>query len=266
MQKLIIIKLGGSVITDKTKSLTARRSTILRLGREIVEGQKKYPGKIIITHGSGSFGHPVAKKYKTHLGLINSNSLLGMVRTSEAAIKINRIVMENLLKSGLLARSFSPASMITAKNFNLNSCCIKPIELALDLNTVPVMYGDVVMDTEKGFCIFSAEKVIATIAKSLSKNYRIDKIIYCTDTDGVYDEKGKTISKISQKNFSTIKQAISGSKSNDVTGGMFHKVIESLKFSERYRTEVFLINGNKQNELREVILKNNYERGTLIAG
>ena len=193
MQNLIIIKLGGSVVTDKTKPFYAKERVIRRLGEEIDRARKEYKGNILIGHGSGSFGHVAASKHKTHKGLIGKKSLKGLIETSDAAIGFNRIVISNLIKVGLPVVSFAPSSFITAKNQRLRSIDIKPITKALDIGIVPVVFGDVVMDEKQGFCIFSTEKVLNNLAIGLSKTHRIEIIIHCTDTDGVYDSKGKTI-------------------------------------------------------------------------
>lgn len=253
MEKLILIKLGGSVITDKGKPFTAKRKVIKRLAREILQAQGEYRGKLIISHGSGSFGHTVASQYKTHEGLINKNSVKGAVLTSDAANRINKIVMGELMNAGLSVKSFSPASFIFAKAGKPHKVFIDSIKHALSKNIIPVVYGDVLMDKDMGVCIFSAENVISVLVKKLAKTYKIETIILSSDTDGVYDKNGKTIKKITPKNFAEVKKQIGGSTSADVTGGMLHKVEESLKIAKKYKVETFLINGNKNGCLRKVI-------------
>jgi len=251
VEELTIIKLGGSVITDKSKPLTAKREAIRRLGREIITS--KYKGKLIITHGSGSFGHSVAKKHKTAEGHNGKRSLRGMVLTSSVAIEINRIVMEEFIKLDMMVKSFTPSSFIISKNKKFSKGFIDPIKHTLKSDVVPVVFGDVVMDLERGFCIFSAEKVVKYMVNSLQKKYNIASIIYCTDTEGVYDEKGVTIPEITSKNFKDVKKQIGKSGSADVTGGMIHKVEESLKLAKKYGFEVKIINGNKKDNLKKVL-------------
>ena len=62
---LILMKLGGSVITDKrSQTPKCRRENITRIAEIISKSQNK----IIIVHGAGSYAHPLAKKYKiSHL-------------------------------------------------------------------------------------------------------------------------------------------------------------------------------------------------------
>lgn len=250
LKNLILIKLGGSVITDKAKPFTAKTEIIRRLAGEIKKAREELKNTdIIVGHGSGSFGHTIAAKYQTQSGNINKKSLKGFCLTSETAVDINRIVLKEFLKAGLSAVSFSPMSFTYS-----NKTFLDPIYKSLELGLVPLIYGDVVFDVEKGFAIHSAEKTLSILARKLRKGYRIEKIIECGDTDGVYDVKSKTIPVITPKNFSEVKKWITGAKSTDVTGGMIHKVEESLKLARETGIPTILINGNKSKNLSRAVL------------
>jgi len=253
MEKLILIKLGGSVITDKSKPFTAGIDVIKRLVSEIKQAGRVSGGKIIIGHGSGSFGHTVAAKYKTQEGMVNEDSIKGLSLTADAAIKINRIVVGECLNQDLPAVSFSPLSFIYSKNGKPLAVFTFQIEKALEIGLLPVVYGDVIMDEVTGFCIYSGEKTLDLLAIKLSKYYKIDRIIMVGDTDGVWDKKGKTIVKITPQNFSGIKKFLSGSASADVTGGMLHKVEESLNLAKKEKISTVIINGKKRGNLLKAI-------------
>lgn len=252
---MILIKLGGSVITDKSKPFTARRGVIRRLAKEIKTAKEKLGEDtlFLIGHGGGSFPHVPAAKYQTHKGNINKNSLRGFVLTSDAAIDINRIVVKKLLKVGLPVATFSPLSFIFAKNQKAYKVVLSNIKNCFDIGIIPVIYGDVIMDEEMGFCIFSAEKTLSILARKLRGNYKIEKIIECGDSDGVYDPRGKTIPEINAKNFKEVRKWITCSKVTDVTGGMIHKVKESLKLAKETKIQTILINGNKAGNLLKAI-------------
>jgi len=262
MERLILIKLGGSLITDKTKPLTAKVEIIKRLGKEIKEARKKFSGKIIIGHGSGSFGHTVAAKYKTQDGIFNKKGVNGLALVADVAIQINRIVIQNFLKVGLPVFSLAPASFLTAEDKNLKKSFIKPFYHLLKSGLIPVIYGDVILDQTKGCCIFSAEKTLNILTKNLKKEFNILKIIHCGNTDGVYDVNGKTIPVITRKSFQKFQKAIGKSNTIDVTGGMIHKVKESLEISP-LGIHSFIINGGKPGNLKKAILGEEV-KGTLI--
>lgn len=247
-----MIKLGGSVITDKSKEFAARARNIKRLAKEISKGQKVFKGKIIIGHGAGSFAHTPAAKYQTKKGLINAESLLGMSIVEDAARTLNAIIIKNFIEEKLPVFPFSPASFLLSDTEGGSKSYIDPIKNALRLNAIPVVYGDVIMDERIGCTIFSTEKILSAMAIQLREDYKI-RTIYVTDVNGVYDERGITIPLISDKNFSQLKTAITNAKGVDVTGGMLHKVEESLKLATDTGIKTLIINGVKEGELSKAI-------------
>jgi isopentenyl phosphate kinase len=254
-KELLIIKLGGSVITNKNKAFTPKLENIKRLTHEIKVSLKLYKGDLIVVHGSGSFGHTLASKYQTQRGIIDSASFFGLTRVADTAIAINRIVMREFIKFGLNAVSFAPLSFILSEKGDVRSLFLEPIKKALELGFVPVLYGDVVFDTSKrGFCIFSGEKTITALLDKLKSNYQKVRVVYCADTDGVYDSKGKTVPIIDFKIFAKLSKTVNRSDFPDVTGGMLHKVKESLKMVKERKIECYIINGERKNGLRNAIV------------
>lgn len=235
--KLILIKLGGSLITDKNKPFTANHQNIIKLVKYVKRHFLKQ-GDVVLSHGGGSFPHTPASKYKTHLGLINGiYSLKGFCLTSQAAMMINAIVLDEFIKDKCLAVSFSPRSM-----FFDNESQLKHILKALDLGLLPILYGDTIMDSKMGFKIYSGEVVIDKILSKIYKEYKQIAVYYFVDTKGVYDDAGKTIPEINKQNFKKIKDQIKGSQATDVTGGMLHKVSEALEISSKFDAEVYIMN------------------------
>lgn len=244
MKDLVLVKLGGSVITDKSKPFTARIGVIQNLAKKIKNFKNKNMD-LIIGHGSGSFAHIPAAKYAIaegvtlqDVGLHLNRKIWGLSLTADAAIQINRIVISEMLKLKIKCLSFAPLSF----NYG-NKILVDHIQKALDLGIIPVIYGDVIMNKKQGFEIYSGEKTLDILATKLSKNYKRIKIIYYTDTNGVFDNKGKTIPHITPKNFKNIKKFLQGSGNTDVTGGMIHKVEESLKLVQKLDAEVYIMNG-----------------------
>jgi isopentenyl phosphate kinase len=253
MAKLLLVKLGGSLITNKGKDFCARPRVISRLGKEIKLAKKNFPGKIIIAHGSGSFGHSVAAKFEIKDGFVNNKSLVGLPLVADAAIQINRIVMEQFLKLKLPVVSFAPASMVFSSNKKLRQINSKILYKALEIGMLPVLYGDVVFDEKQGFCIYSSEMMLSILAKEAQPNFSDIKIIYCGNTDGIYDSSGKTIPQITPRSFRKLKRFITGSDQTDVTGGMLHKAEESLVLAKK-GVETNIVNGNRVGELKKAIL------------
>lgn len=263
MEKLLLIKLGGSLITDKSKEFTAKPDVIFRLAKEIRSAKESFSGKIILAHGSGSFGHCVAAKFKTKDGMVDEESMTGLPLVADAAIQINRIVVKKFLEANMPAVSFSPASFLLASNRYLKEAYAGPLFESLRLGFLPILYGDIIFDQKQGFCIFSSETVLSIIANEALKTFEDIRIIYCGNTDGVYDSDDKTIPKITPKSFEKLKSIIIGSEQTDVTGGMLHKVQESLDLTKR-GIQTIIINGIHSGELERAILGKEVG-GTLIS-
>lgn len=257
MKKIILIKLGGSVITDKNIPYKARINTIRRLAKEI---KKSGTTSLVLAHGSGSFGHTSAVKYGGKRGYKSS---WGVAKVARDAMEINRIIMDILIDEGLPAVSLRPMSMMMTSGGKLKNNLFEIVEEVLNQGLIPVVYGDVIWDKEWKSTIYSGETTLNEIGIYLSKKgYKISKIIQAGQTDGVYDLKKKTIPLITKKNWDKIKKFLFESKSADVTGGMDHKIVNALNIT-KIGINTVLINGNRINELSKAILERPV-KGTVI--
>jgi len=263
MKNLIFVKLGGGLITDKNKPYTSKPEIIKRLAKEIKEARKEKGFNLIIGNGAGSFGHILAKKYNTSQGFINKESEYGFCRVHNDVVELNRIVTNSLLKVGEKSFSISPSSFFLVDNLRIADSYLKIVRKLLEYNIVPILYGDTVIDLKKGCCILSTEDLFVHLAKKLKPN----KIILAGKVDGVYtddplrNKKAEFIPKINKKNWKKIKKYLKKSDGIDVTGGMVQKVEKSIELAKT-GCKVLIINGNKPNYLKRVLLGETL--GTLI--
>lgn len=261
MKDLVLVKLGGSLITDKRKRETLRPKILSMLASEIKEASKKK--KLIVGHGGGSFPHYPAKRYKTNEGIINSQSLKGFCLTHDAAARLNRIVVKSFLKAGINAVSLQPSAFMLCKNGKIISSEIGPIKEMLRHKIVPVPYGDAAVDLKKGITIISTEQILAELAIKL----RAERIIVAGIVDGVFtsdplkDSEAKLIPRITMENFHEIKEMLSGSHGVDVTGGMLSKVKEMLALADK-GIKSQIIGAKTPENLKKAILGKHV--GTLI--
>ncbi len=262
-KQLILIKLGGSLITDKNRPFYAKMKVISRLAHEI-KASLSDKFDLIIGHGSGSFGHVVASKYQTQNGITDKSSIKGLSLVADAAIQINRIVVQSFLKVKLPVMSFAPASFMTASGQELDEFLIKQIEISFNIGIIPVIYGDIILDTKQGCCIFSGEKTLDILAENLKNRYQNVRIILCGDTNGVLDAKNNTIPKINAKIFKEVFSSIGISGGTDVTGGMIHKVESSLKLVSDHGIETRIINGKTMGKLKSLFSQGDIKNTTLI--
>lgn len=255
MKNIVLIKLGGSIITDKNKPYKARPEIIRQLAKEI----KKAGLPVVVFHGSGSFGHTSASKYGGKKGY---KSTFGISKVSRDAMEINRIVMDIFIEEKLPAVSLRPMSLLVTKEGEIKKRNFEPIKLSLSQGLIPVLYGDVIWDEAWKSTIYSGEKLTFEVAKFLIKNdYKVKFVVQVGNTDGVL-ENDKTVHLINTKNYKEIKNHIFSSKNKDVTGGMEHKVEQSLKLT-KMNIKTYIINGNKRNSLYNALTVRKIN-GTLI--
>ena len=101
------------MITNKEKLLTPRIRTIRRLAREI---SKANVSGLILVHGGGSFGHPLAKQYGISKGYKDSSQILGFAKTHEAMVALNKMVVDALIGQDIPAVGLLPSNFIVLKN------------------------------------------------------------------------------------------------------------------------------------------------------
>lgn len=225
--KPIVLKLGGSVITHKDKVSTPNLKAIERLAGEISQSNIK---SLILVHGGGSFGHPVAKKYSIHEGYNDPSQIPGFYKTQKAMIELNLLVMKSLIKHNINAAIIQSSSCMMTKSDRIQNLEIKPLRKMIELGIIPVLYGDAVFDSIKGFTILSGDQLVS----SLAQEFNASRIIIGTDVDGLRTEapainpSANLIKRTTLIELKTNKYGINGSKTIDVTGGMKRKMTELI--------------------------------------
>jgi len=222
MTENILVKLGGSVVTDKSGECKVDESRLAVIARELASR----PGvRFVVVHGAGSCGHPEAKRHHLDKGL-NQNNKAGIFITHNAVRNLNDAVVNALRASGVEAIGIHPLDACIANNGRLISFDSGPVELLMQHGIVPVLHGDVVMDREKGACIVSGDQLIAALPSKM----RIDRIGLATDVPGVLKD-GEVVPLITPETADILD--IRQSDNTDVTGGMKGKIAELLALAEQ---------------------------------
>lgn len=267
LNEVIFIKLGGSVITDKTQRETVKENTIRMIAREIKAAKEKKKNlRIILGHGGGSFPHYPAKKYRVKEGIISSDSWRGFAETRAAASKLNQIVTDIFLEEGVNVVSFQPSSSVICNNGKIVHMDVRQLKYLIDNNQIPVTYGDAVLDDHKGCTIISTEDIMVYLARLFFPK----KIILAGEVEGVYtsdplkNKNSRIIKEISNENIEEVKKMIGGSHGTDVTGGMFSKIMEMYNLVKiNPQLKVQIISGDIEDRLKKAIL-NEPVKGTIV--
>lgn len=258
---LTMIKLGGSLITDKRVAESFRADVMARLAEEIAAALKAQPDlKLILGHGSGSFGHFAAKEHDTINGVHTPEQWHGFAQVATVAAELNYLVGQALKAVAIPVWRIQPSASARCEDGQLVEMALHPVQKALEHNIVPLVYGDVALDNVRGGTIISTETIMGYLATHLP----IKRILLLGEVEGVYDTNGAVIPEITPDNVDTYRQALGGSEGTDVTGGMLTKVQDMLQLVENNPTlQIRIMDGTKAGLLKQTLLGET-KPGTLI--
>lgn len=268
MSERVLLKLGGSLITDKTREQAPRLDVIRRLAQEMRQAlDARSDLQLLVGHGSGSYGHFVGRRYRTREGIVSDKSWRGYAETGTVAARLNRLVADVLWEAGLPVLSVQPSASAVCRDGELERLEVRPIVTALENGLLPLVHGDVALDEVRGCTIVSTEEILSYLAGLLHPQ----RIILVGEVDGVYDRDplcdptAQPIAEISPANYAHVKQWLGDSHGVDVTGGMFSKVQEMVALAQRVPgLLVHLITGQEPGRVRRVLLAPDVAGGTRI--
>ena len=244
---MILIKLGGSVITDKSQFKKFDREQASRLCGEIAESGKD----IIVVHGAGSFGHVLAKKYSIQNGLVDEGQIPAAAQVHHDAMELGLLMTQTLIDSGIPAASVAPGSCFVMDNGRIVPDNLEAIRALQDMGIMPVTFGDVVMDRSKGFGIVSGDQMMEVMADL----YKPERVVFVSDIDGLYTANPKTdpdAELIPEFDAGTLDRISSESDVDDVTGGVRNKMKAMLRMCDGDR-DCVLVNGTVPGRLLSLL-------------
>ena len=257
----ILLKLGGSLITDKRKAKSFRRDSVRRIARQLshlrdLDEQRR----IVVGHGSGSFGHFEARKHKTAQGVNTRQDRQGFVQVGAVATELSQLVLNECLAAGLPMMRFQPSSTLIARNGQLTSFDSRALSLALEKQLIPLIHGDIAVDEAINGTIISTESLFAKLVEPL----RVTQIILLGEVDGVLDQRHEVIPLITPQSLGGMLTALKGSHGVDVTGGMLHKVKTMTALARKYPSLSINIASGQQDGILVDLLENRQQIGTRI--
>lgn len=265
----VFLKLGGSLITDKTVPRALRRDLLARLAAEIASALDRRPTlSLLLGHGSGSYGHFPAVQFGTRAGVHSTAEWRGFATVSRLAGELNRWVVDALGDAGVPAISFAPSSLAGCRDGELTALDYRPIATALARGLVPVVYGDVAFDEVRGGTIVSTEEVFRPLARALQP----ERILLAGEVDGVLSAdpaggiRGEVVGHITPGSYPEFEQKLGRSRGADVTGGMMSKVREMLVLLEEVPSirQIRIFSGLRPDVLAGVLLYPTLAEGTEI--
>lgn len=252
-KEVYVLKIGGSVLTEKGKERRARKNVIKRISKEIaLAAHTSKKNNLILVHGAGSYGHPQARVY------LESHNAKDALVTHESVKELNGIVLSSMMELGLKAMPIHPLSAVVSKGLKIKYKINEQIELSLRAGIIPVLHGDVILDEKEGFRVLSGDQLVVYAAKE----FNASKVGVGTDVDGVLSEKGAVIREIMPADID--KMSIKGSQHVDVTGGMKEKVFLLARLASESNIPSILFNASKESNVYKFLTDDENLFGTLI--
>jgi isopentenyl phosphate kinase len=246
---LLLIKLGGSLITDKRQINTFRPEYVTRIAKELAELRQVMPDlDIIMGTGAGSFGHFTAHEYRLREGATTPKQVLGMAITHNATQRLSGMVADLLTTAAVPALSLPPAAMITAADKEVHSVYMDAVHHLLGVGISPVLHGDTVVDGVRGTTIFSTERVLQVCLEHFRPTYDKITVLYAMDANGLLDKNGVIVRELAADDEVHVQDNLT----YDVTGGIVGKITSARKAAELADT-VYLVPGKSPGSIHAAL-------------
>lgn len=213
-----ILKLGGSVITEKEDPETLDRASLDACARAVGAAD----GELLLIHGAGSYGHYHAEQYGVTVDA-GTHDPAAVFDIHDSMRQLNDLVVTALHDQDVAAVGVHPLSVAHRDAAGTLAVADGPLATMLGEGFVPVLFGDVIVQADRGFTVVSGDEIAVTLTETLD----VDRVGMCSSVPGVLDADGVVIDRIGS--LGDAAGALGGSHGWDVTGGMAEKVRELLR-------------------------------------
>lgn len=257
---MIILKLGGSVITKKADNkFEMNYEALNHAAKQIAESLKEDPSlQLFIVCGVGPFGHTNVKKYDINNGIHTKEQEEGLEITKRDCDFVGKETAIALEQQGLKTMFIPGYDVCVQENKKVLTYNFGPYEESVKENVIPITTGVMVPDNEMKWSVMSGDQAIAQLAK----HFKPDKVLMGTDVDGIYtadpkeDQSAELLEKITKENLDSILEKVGESKAVDVTGGMkgkLEKLAATLQGTPAEIFNLFTVNNLKKSLKNEEI-------------
>ncbi len=268
-EDILVLKLGGSLLTDKSTPYKLKEEVIKAVAAEIKEcidlGLIK---SLVIVHGVGSFGHPPVLKYNLHKGFKDKDQLISMSKTQQIVNKFRKTIATNFLDKGIPINLMHASSMLVGNKMAIIDHTFASLKGFLSLGMVPLIGGDMMYDESMGFSVCGGDQIAVVLSRVLDAK----QLIFATDVPGVFDidpklgEKAKLLKEVNINESEQILSKTNESTKTDASGKMQGKLLSLASIKELIQEglEVAILSMNKRDILKNYLLGEEVELTKII--
>jgi len=252
MSEPVVVKIGGSVLTDKKRTdKIIVRDDVIEYVAEEVRSLLDAGVRLALVHGVGVVGHLPVKKYELYKGIRRKEQLIHLTYAQNKVNELRQKILNALERHGVPAVKFYPSSIVVQDTGRIVKFFGDGIKRFYEVGFVPVLSGDMTADLndQLKLSVCSGDQLAFVLADLLGSK----RVVFGVDVDGVYDRRGDVVEKI---RFAEIEKVVRGEEVGtgaavDVTGGMKGKLLEIARHEDFFRRggEVWILSLIKKGTL-----------------
>lgn len=237
-ENILVLKLGGSLLTDKSTPYKLRDDNLDRVATEIKEcidlGLIK---SLVIVHGVGSFGHPPVLQYNLHKGFKDNNQLISMSKTQQIVNKLRKTIASKFIDKGIPINLMHASSMVVGNKMVITNHAFEGLKGYLSLGMMPLIGGDMMYDDSMGFSVCSGDQ----LAVLLSRVLNAERLMFATNVPGVYDQdpelgrKAQLFKEININDLDNVLKKFDKSNATDASGRMRGKLLSLVSATDQIK-------------------------------
>lgn len=240
MARPALVKLGGSLLTEKATEGSFKRSVARRLLGELAKAEVP----CVLLHGAGSHGHPQAKKHRIGQARPRPEGVADVL-AAVTQLHAEMLVLAN--DAGLRPLSI-PLCNARGEGDDLVDLPGPEVAKAVEEGFTPMLHGTLVRDSRVGWRVVSADELMARLAADLKPRISV----FATDVDGVLDrDPADPAARLMPRVTPAISIAVPAGKGDDATGAMHGKLQHALAAAQHGPT--LILNGGVRNRLLDAL-------------
>lgn len=248
---ITLVKIGGSVLTDKQRPLVFQHAYARCVAADI-RLSRTVP---VIVHGTGSWAKAIGRHYRTDGGW--ARDATGFQMTCWRIRRLQEALTAALRDEGVVCCPLQANAIFHRDLGVLDLYDTGPVRRLADAGVSPLLCGDVLVEGPGIFRVVSSDAIAVAIARRMP----VSDCVFATDVDGVWDPAGRLVPEVTEPGLAVVGN---DSDRRDVTGGMSAKITAALDIAAT-GARTTIVNGRIRGRVRDALTRRAVI-GTRVAG